>query len=273
MSNADSPRDPHAPGLSRRGFVAGASAAGVVLLNGLLAAGALAADDAAKDKAAPDDKHEKVGVLAKKVKPGPKRPTCVAVYTDATGFRAVTSDDNGKLESYSIPDPIEIKNKFAAEHQGKASFVALAKTVELAVTAGFDGKVVVRNPFVNGNPIATIDTHVPPDDDPEVWVAVLSANGSRVLLGTNDGRIQLWHTQPPKKAWSFSFSTAPVAGLAFMTSPTGTIHFLSTHAGVINQWSLPDGPLQQRRCARPEPWQKSAFAPTVEHGNAPPDRR
>src|SRR3954447_17653939 len=87
---------------TRRDFMcgAGATAAGAVLLNGLLT-GVARAD--------------------KPPKKGPKRPTCVAIFPTAEGA-VVTSDDDGKLTAYSFGNKNTVK-EFRKQHDGKASFV------------------------------------------------------------------------------------------------------------------------------------------------------
>jgi WD40 repeat protein len=198
---------------TRRAFVVGASAAGAVLLNGYSALVAMA--HGARKR-------------------GPKRPTCVALTSN--GQEAVTSDDNGELKVRHAPnfkEPVKTADK---KHQFKASYVSVSG--RLAVTAGYDGYVIVHDlDDLNAQNPPVLNTHDLGVAKPEVWVATLSADGSHVLLGTNDGQIMLWEIANPnlQQIKRFRYSRDPVAGLAFVPLSDDQM-FMSTHAGVVNLW-------------------------------------
>src|SRR3954451_11127920 len=107
--------------LTRRHFLAVASAAGgAVLLNDYLP-GIARADD--------EEKEKKGHVHA-------KRPTCVALVDDS---HAITSDDDGKLILWDITKetPVQVTT-FAKSHAGKASYVSFAAATKTVFTAGYD---------------------------------------------------------------------------------------------------------------------------------------
>src|SRR5688572_21422011 len=139
-------------GVTRRSIVggAGASAFGALLLNNLVGGSARGADAHEKGHA------EKTGGKKPSLK-GPNRPTCVAIFPTAEGG-VVTSDDDGKLTTYSFGNKNSITS-FRKQHDGKASYIAVAAKARRAVTAGYDGKAVVRDPFGSDAPIAVLNTH------------------------------------------------------------------------------------------------------------------
>ena len=217
---------------TRRGFVrgAGATAAGAVLFGGYRPRAARA--------------HEK-----KKPAKGPKRPTCVALLDDSF---AATSDDDGRMLPWIIKETkvtqADVRDK-GVDHAGKAAYVSSAPAAGRVITAGYDGKVVVQDPLGRQKVVWSVHRG---EVKPEVWVAVLTAKADRVLLGTNDGQMQLWDAVKAELIWSFKFSTDPVAGLALLPpdpkSP-GSTRFLSTHRGVIHQWEIPE----DARLVQPQP--------------------
>jgi WD40 repeat protein len=205
-----------AAALSRRLFVAGASAA--VFVSG------------SWSRVASAD-----GVSKK----GPKRATCVAI-TD-NGEQAVTSDDNGDVKLRPVPFDIRKKPESAKKkHQHKASFVAVVG--RKAVTAGYDGLVIVHNlDDLGAEKPPFLETHAVGNAKPEAWVATLASDGHTVLVGTNDGQMMRWDSRDldPRHVRRFRYSREPVAGLAFVPG-TNDEFFLSTHAGEINLWKTSD---------------------------------
>jgi WD40 repeat protein len=220
MSNADQRCPGEGTSPTRRGFVrgAGATAAGAVLLGGYRSRSARAHDE-------------------KKPKRGLKRPTCVALL-DASS--AATSDDDGRMLPWTIEGTKvtqgDVRDK-GVEHAGKAAYVSSAPAAGRVVTAGYDGKVVVQDPLGRQKVMWSVHRG---KIKPEVWVAVLSTDAGRVLLGTNDGQMQLWDAVKPDLIWSFKFSSDPVAGLALLPAAAGFTRFLSTHRGVVHLWEIPD---------------------------------
>src|SRR4051794_4472499 len=147
--------DLNGAGLTRRGFIVGASVAGsAIFLNGYLPG---------------------VAEAHKVPKRGANRPTCVALSAST----AVTSDDDGNLIEWTLVAVKRLQERKMA-HKGKASYIAtttLPNGHRLAVTAGYDGQVLVHDLDDLSNPTAMLNTHALGDPKPEVWVAILSGDG------------------------------------------------------------------------------------------------
>ena len=243
MSNADERCSGDFTDPTRRDFVrgAGATAAGAVLAGAHVPQTARAHETArAQDTARA---HEK-----KKPAKGPKRPTCVALIDPMS---AATSDDDGRMIPWTIRKTTVTRTDVKGEgvaHAGKAAYVSSAPAAGRVVTAGYDGKVVVQDPV--GREKVEWSVHRG-KVKPEVWVAVLTPKADRVLLGTNDGQMQLWDVVNRQLIWSFKSSGDPVAGLALLPASRGSTHFLSTHRGVVHQWEIPDA----ARLVQPQPVQ------------------
>jgi WD40 repeat protein len=180
-------------------------------------------------------------------KKGPKRPTCMALLEQLPGV--VTSDDNGELKVWPVPAPkaeFNVTGTGAQKHDFKASFVSGSANGRRAVTSGYDGLVILHDLTHPNNPavIGALNTHQLGTVQPEIWCATLSAAGTRVLIGTNDGQILLWEPDvgpAPGKVTPLHSSADPVAGLAFVpkVNPADPeTHFLSTHNGLIHLWDI-----------------------------------
>jgi WD40 repeat protein len=208
----------NSPGISRRGFIQGASAAGAAVIGGYVPRIVRAADQA-------------------KPVVDPKRPTCIAPL-DNTSF--ATCDDEGIVRRWSITAEgvIEPKDEFN-DHATKATFVAAANP--LVLTAGYDDIVVVRN-TQNNNGVKKFTKH---KAKKEVW-AVAAAPDGTVISATNDGQILQWNSAQVDASALTEYSDDnrddPVGGLAFVPPfdkdkpPT---RFLSTHShGDINLWTI-----------------------------------
>jgi WD40 repeat protein len=222
----------HATGdITRRRFILGGSAA----------VGALALFGPRGIEAYADENDKHAGSF--------KRATCVAVTAD--GATALTSDDNGKLLKYDVAAELR-PTEFTRKHTGKAAYVSVVGNRVL--TAGYDGDVVIHD-LAQTDPIdpPKFQGHRADGQQREVWVAILSADGSQALSAANDGQILLWDPAQPTQAPLKTFNQpqgvpkAPVGGLAFVppnaNSPT---HFLSTYSyGEIHLWDVtkPNGPI------------------------------
>src|SRR4051794_51806 len=174
--NSDAPMVPEPSGLSRRDFIAGASAVGV----GLLASGSMAqADD---DNKAPPKRRERPDHHNHHhdQKDDP-RPTGIAPSPNGT---VVTCDDQSKAFRWTLNNP-PTSQPLTTRGTLKASCVAGSANSLKVLVADFDGDVDIidlNNPTkpMGGN------RRVPPAKT-EVWSVAMSSDGTRALSGTNGG--------------------------------------------------------------------------------------
>jgi WD40 repeat protein len=215
-------RTPH--GLSRRGFIraAGAAAAGTAVFGNPLL-------------------NTAYGANRKKIHSSAKRPTCVATVTETS---VVTSDDNGHLIRWDVDGEATNPITSATNHGGKkAAFVTYSNPLRRALTAGYDGRVILHDVAHLDQPAPAIFTkHLQGNPKREVWVVAVSPDGKQAVSSTNDGQILLWDTASPDAGPVTQFGDFhdPVSGLAFIPAAQGpATEFLSTHVGgVVHLWKV-----------------------------------
>jgi WD40 repeat protein len=228
--------DPHqqpatAPALSRRGFIqgAGGAAAGAALLGDPLLNTARGAEQG-------NEKPNK-----KKVHSRVKRPTCIATVTPGS---VVTSDDNGRLILWAVKESAILHTTSAAIHTGKAAFVTYSNAIGRALTAGYDGKVILHDVarLDDAKAHKTFTQHVDETHKREVWVVAVSRDGRHAVSAANDGQILLWNpADPTAPAQTFDdHPHAAVGGLAFIpVKDKPSTEFLSSHAeGEVRLWNV-----------------------------------
>jgi serine/threonine protein kinase/WD40 repeat protein len=121
-----------------------------------------------------------------------RAPTSVAVLRQKR--LAITSSNDGRLILWDLltgrmlgevpPQPVRPGAEALA-------YVDVSERANLIATAGKDGTVRLRRVDPFGEPVATLD-HAEPDKRPQIWMVAISADGTRILTGTNDRRIFLW---------------------------------------------------------------------------------
>ena len=202
---------------------AGVAAAAVIL------AGALAASRSVA-RAAPAPKDD--------------RPTSVAL---APGRRAITGNHNKKVHRWNLDNLGANPDKFKIDHVKKVSYVATSATK--LFTASFDGTVAIsRLDDLAADPVMFRghSAGIAPDDVPEVWAVVPSADGEHALSATNSGQILYWWVgdgtlaNPPTVKSSYQLSDEWVGGLAFVPVAGGDeTRFVSSHAdGRVCVWQI-----------------------------------
>ena len=237
-------------GPTRRDFIAGASAAGTVLVGGCATTGkskkaavATQSSGSGRTAARPYPRPQTRDVNVPRTgfrRPQPKRPTCLAMI-DAT--RAVTCDDDGNVTVWTLGtpagsniqrDPCKIKT-----HGDKVSYVAAGTApggVPRIYSASYDGYVFVTDlDQPNCRDAGTFEEHRHLQG--EVWVVAVSPAG-KVLSATNGGELYYWEATQPGTIPPLGgpwYPQGPIGGMAFIDEN----EFLTTHQhGVMQRWDL-----------------------------------
>jgi len=209
------------------------------------------------------------------------RPTCLAVVVPDPAEnppppqRVLTCEDGFKLFLWTMNstggfDP----TKFDKEHVKKASYVTVSRNMVL--TASFDGTLIVRalnNPGANAPPVFNrhLDAAFAPaaGRKAEVFVAALSADGTRALSGDNFGNILYWDTNvpagpnPPPFLNKFKDANEWVSALSFMPELPNTVQkrFISGHEnGKMVLWDFRNVPQGENVVPAPPLLVKTEFA-------------
>ena len=225
-SNSNDPVIAHHSGLTRRDFIAGASAAGVALL-------------ASATTAEADDK----GVNETKVNPGhhhEARPTFVAV---TAGGQVVTCDDQGGVHQRGPElNPV---TTFKVPGRPKASCLALSSAGKVLVSFFDDG--VVRIFDLNNPAVSTEfkDHFLATGKGTEVWSVAVNSAGTMALSATNGGEIRYWEIAGRHTVARVTGDDEAVGALAFI--PGDDYKFLSGHAdGRMFLWSIANNTLTRQ---------------------------
>lgn len=234
MSDDYAPREtaPTDQSLTRRVFVAGATAAGAALA-GCKAATAPALHD-----------HDRVKGADKKIQFfGPThshadRPTCVAVMS---ATRAVATDDYGRARVWDISvDPaVENPPHFRAHGRTKkVSYVTASTKAGKVFSASYDGVVNVSEFATPSRKfLYAFNKHTA---NHEVWCVAVSGDGTVAASSTNGGEIRLWQTRDGAGIGGpFGYTPDPVGGLAFL--PGKNDELLAGHGhGSVVWWKAND---------------------------------
>jgi WD40 repeat protein len=221
------------PGMTRRDFIAGTSAAGMTLLASASAAKA--------DNPPPEEPGVKVTHREPSHVPI-ARPSCIAATSDG---RVVTCDDKGGVYIRSI-DPIGKNTELKAPGTEKAAYVAVSN--DRVLTAFFDGTVTVHA-LSKPQPLAVFDKHrVQTGPKTEVWMVAVSSDASTAVSATNGGEIRYWNVGAANTIAVAESDGDAVGALAFLP---GNKSFLSgnSHGGIL-LWNitaaggLPDKPIE-----------------------------
>jgi WD40 repeat protein len=225
-STSEVNRVPETSGVTRRDFIATASAAGVVLL----ASGVpTKADDnkaAAKRRPRPDHVHQHHDQTEH------PRPTGITSAPDGT---VVTCDDKSQAYRWTLNPPPNPPTSTPIKTGGAKKASCIAGSDGKIIVGDFDSSVDIVDLSRPNDPKYNKHPKAQQDKPPEVWAVAISPNGARGLSSSNVGDIAYWDIANPKPTVIVDADGEPAAALAFVDND----RFLSGHSdGEIVLWTL-----------------------------------